>query len=155
MYRSYKSFSNEAFMVDTENRILQLTSKHNGLDFDLSKTALGIQWQRYYVRQKQVKSRITFIEKKSLQEGRHGKVQKQRPEVFCKKRCFEKFRKIHRKTPVSESFFNKVADRPATLFKKETLLQVFSCEFYEICKNSFSTEHLQRTASESNFRRSG
>ena len=30
-------------MVDTENRILQLTSKHNGLDFDLSKTALGIQ----------------------------------------------------------------------------------------------------------------
>ena len=54
-------------MVDTENRILQLTSKHNGLDFDLSKTALGIQWQRYYLRQKQAKSRITFIEKKSLQ----------------------------------------------------------------------------------------
>ena len=35
--------------------------------------------------------------------------QKQPPEVFCKKRCSEKVRKIHRKTPEEESFFNKVA----------------------------------------------
>ena len=35
-------------------------------------------------------------------------------------------------------FFNKVAGlRPATLLKKETLAQVFSCEFYEISKNNF------------------
>ena len=35
------------------------------------------------------------------------------------KRCSWKFRKIHRKTPVSESLFNKVAGlRPATLLKK-------------------------------------
>ena len=52
--------------------------------------------------------------------------QKQPPEVFCKKRCSKKFRKIHRKTPVSGSLFNKVEGlRPATLLKK-TLLQVFS-----------------------------
>ena len=31
--------------------------------------------------------------------------------------------------------------------KKETLAQVFSYEFYEISKNTFSTEHLQTTAS--------
>ena len=31
--------------------------------------------------------------------------------------------------------------------KKETLAQVFSCEIYEISKNTFSTEHLM-TASE-------
>ena len=31
--------------------------------------------------------------------------------------------------------------------KKETLAQVFSCEFYEISKNNFSTEHLRTTAS--------
>ena len=31
--------------------------------------------------------------------------QKQPPEVFCKKRCSQKFRKIHRKTPVPESLF--------------------------------------------------
>ena len=34
-----------------------------------------------------------------------------RPEVFCKKRCFQKFCKIRRKTPVPESLFNKVAGR--------------------------------------------
>ena len=32
--------------------------------------------------------------------------------------------------------------------KKETLAQVFSCEFYEIFKNTFFTEHLRMTASE-------
>ena len=31
--------------------------------------------------------------------------------------------------------------------KKETLAQVFSCEFYEISKNTFFTEHLRTTAS--------
>ena len=38
------------------------------------------------------------------------KVQKQPPEVFCKKSCSLKFRNIYRKTPVlDESLFNKVA----------------------------------------------
>ena len=32
-------------------------------------------------------------------------------------------------------------------FKKETLTQVFSCEFCEISKNNFFTEHLRTTAS--------
>ena len=32
--------------------------------------------------------------------------------------------------------------------KKETLAQVFSCEFYEISKNTFFTEHLRTIASE-------
>ena len=32
-------------------------------------------------------------------------IQKQPPEVFCKKRCFDKFRNIHWKSPVSESLF--------------------------------------------------
>ena len=31
--------------------------------------------------------------------------QKQSPEVFCKKSFFQKFCKIHSKTPVPESFF--------------------------------------------------
>ena len=29
------------------------------------------------------------------------------PEVFCKKKCFYKFRKIHRRTPAPEGFFSK------------------------------------------------
>ena len=45
-------------------------------------------------------------------------------------------------------FLNKVAAlRPATLLKKKTLTQVFSCEFCEISKNTFFTVQLQETAS--------
>ena len=47
--------------------------------------------------------------------------QKQSPEVFCKNRCSQKFRKIHRKT------------------------------LWEISKNAFFTEHLRTTASEQPF----
>ena len=35
--------------------------------------------------------------------------------------------------------------------KKESLAQVFSCEFCEISKNTFFTEYLQTTASEVGF----
>ena len=39
---------------------------------------------------------------------------------------------------MSESLFNKVAGlRPATLFKKEILALVFSCEFYEFIRTQF------------------
>ena len=45
--------------------------------------------------------------------------QKQPWEVSYKKRCSQKFRKIHRKTPVPETLFHKVAgDTPATLLKR-------------------------------------
>ena len=37
--------------------------------------------------------------------------------------------------------------KPATLLKKETLAQVFSCEFCEISKNTFITKHLRMIAS--------
>ena len=46
-----------------------------------------------------------------------------RPEVFSVKRCSLKLRKIHRKTHVPGS-------------KKETLAQVFSCEFFKIFKKN-------------------
>ena len=42
--------------------------------------------------------------------------------------------------------FNKVAGF-AILFKKETLAQVFSCEFCDNFKNTFFTEYLWTTAS--------
>ena len=46
--------------------------------------------------------------------------------------------KIDRKTPVPESFFNKVTGlRPPALLKKETLAQVFSCEFCKILRTPF------------------
>ena len=38
--------------------------------------------------------------------------------------------------------------KPATLLKKEIMAQMFSCEFCEIFKNTFFTEHLRRSASD-------
>ena len=35
----------------------------------------------------------------------------------------------------------------STLLKKEALVQVFSCEFCEIFKSTFFTEHLRATSS--------
>ena len=44
-------------------------------------------------------------------------------------------------------FFSKVAGEACNFIKKETLAQVFSCEFCEISKNTYFTEHLWTTAS--------
>ena len=56
--------------------------------------------------------------------------------------------KIHKKTPVLESHFNKVTGLyPATSLKERTPTQVFSGEFCEILKTSFLQKHLQATTS--------
>ena len=52
-------------------------------------------------------------------------IQKQPLEVFCKKGVLRNFVKF------------TVKHLCKILFKKETLAQVFSCEFYEISKNAF------------------
>ena len=44
-------------------------------------------------------------------------------------------------------FFNKVAGGTCNFIKKDTLTQVFSCEFCKISKSTFFTEHLRTTAS--------
>ena len=69
----------------------------------------------------------------------------------CHRRCFVKkgvlrnFAKFTGKHMWQSLFFSKVAGR--NFIKKETLAQVFSCEFCKISKSTFSTEHLQTTAS--------
>ena len=51
-------------------------------------------------------------------------------------KCPEKTYKLHIETPALESLFKKVSRN------KENPVQVFSCEFCEAFKNTFSTEHL-------------
>ena len=66
-----------------------------------------------------------------------------------KKGALRNFAKLTGKDLCQSLFFNNVAGLwPVTLLKKETLAQVFLCEFCEISKNTFSTEHLQTTASD-------
>ena len=69
-----------------------------------------------------------------------------RPEVFCKKGILRNFAKFTGKH-LCESLFNKVAGAACNFIKKETLAQVFFCEFCEICKNTFFTEHSWGAAS--------
>ena len=65
-------------------------------------------------------------------------VQKQPPEMFCKKGVLRDFAK----------FTGNNLCQACNFIKKETLAQVFSSEFCEISKNTFFTEHLWATASD-------
>ena len=68
---------------------------------------------------------INFVQLGFLMQFRNWiviyNVRKQPPEVFCKKRCSEKFGKFHRKTSVLESLFNKFSERKANNFIKKRL----------------------------------
>ena len=76
-----------------------------------------------------------------------------------KKRFSQKFRKIYKKIPVPHSLSQQSCRLKAYNFiKKDSLAQVFSCEFCEISKNTFFyrtppvaasvTGHLRTTASD-------
>ena len=61
-------------------------------------------------------------------------ITKQPPEVLCKNKFSEKFRKIHRKAPASEFFLIKFQ---ALGLHLEAQAQVFSCEFCKIAMSTF------------------
>ena len=51
-------------------------------------------------------------------------------------------------TPVLESLFNKAAGLPVCKFiKKETPIQVFSCDYCKVFKKTYFEEHLRTAAS--------
>ena len=52
-------------------------------------------------------------------------------QMFFKNRCFQNFRKFHKKSYVLESLFNKVArlERSATLLKSDSSKVVFLCNW--------------------------
>ena len=60
-----------------------------------------------------------------------------RPEVFYKKGVLRNFAKFTGKHLCQSLFFNKVAGTACNFIKKETLAQVFSCQFCEIFNNTF------------------
>ena len=63
-------------------------------------------------------------------------------ECSLKKSLLKDFAKITGKQLCQGLFFNKVAGVSIQPYKKESLAQVFFCEFCRIIKNSFFTEHL-------------
>ena len=67
---------------------------------------------------------------------------------YVRKGVLRNFAKFTGKNQCQSLFFNKAAG----FIKRETLAQVFSCEFCEISKNTFFREHLRPTASKLCFR---
>ena len=65
-YQNYKHFSNEAFMFDVKNSIIQMTSENNDLEFDRFRAALDKAIQRHapIKRQYVQANQVTFINKK-------------------------------------------------------------------------------------------
>ena len=61
--------------------------------------------------------------------------------MFCKTRCFGKFRKLQRKTPLSTSLFNKVAGLQTWNIVKKSLQHSYF-------KNTYLEEYPWTTASE-------
>ena len=67
-----------------------------------------------------------------------------------KKSVLRNFAEFTRKHLCQSLFLNKFAglrSAACNFIKKETQIQVFSCEFCKIFKNIFITEHIQATAS--------
>ena len=62
--------------------------------------------------------------------------------VLCKKVLLEISQNLQENICASVSFSIKLLASACNFIKKETLAHVFSCEFCEISKNTFLTEHL-------------
>ena len=71
------------------------------------------------------------------------------PEVFCKKGVLRNFAKFTEKHLYQSLFFNYVESlKDCSFIKKETLVEVLSCEFCDISKNIFSYKTPPVAASE-------
>ena len=58
--------------------------------------------------------------------------------MFCEKGNFRNFAKFTGKQQCQSVFLMKLQAEACNFIKKETLAQVLSCEFGEICKNTFT-----------------
>ena len=92
-------------------------------------------------------------DKKKKREQARDKYKNLSEEDKNKKREYgnvgETDRSSHRRCSVKKVVlrnFTKFTGKVCNFLKKESLAQVFSCEFCEISKNTFYTEHLQTTA---------
>ena len=71
-------------------------------------------------------------------------LQKQSSGSILEKRCSQKFRQIHRKTPVSQSFFKKSCRSQACNFIKKTLQHMcFPVNLAKFLRTPFFIEHLR------------
>ena len=75
--------------------------------------------------------------KNSIQVDIYTRERGSQQRCFIKKGVLKNFTKFTGKRLCQSIFFNKVIKKFLKFIKKETLAQVFSCEFCEIFKNTF------------------
>ena len=86
-------------------------------------------------------SKIRF-QQKTILVVVEGFLQKQPPEGFYNKKVFLEISQISQENTCARvSFLIKLQSWACNFIKKESLAQVLSCEFCEISKNTFYTEH--------------
>ena len=73
----------------------------------------------------------------NIKNNNNSSSRSSRPEALCKKSVLKNLAKFIGKHLCQSLFFNKNADVVCNYIKKETLAQVFFCEFCEIFKNTF------------------
>ena len=69
-------------------------------------------------------------------------IQKQPPKVFYRKIYLKNSQNLQENPCTRVSFLIKLQVSACNFIKKETLAQVFYCEFCEIFESTFFTEHL-------------
>ena len=106
-YRNYKHFSNEAFMLDVKNSIIQMTSENNDLEFDRLKTALDEAIQRHAPIKKQYvrANQAPFINKKINKE------------IMKRSRLRNKF--LNTKSDIDRKAYNKQRNLCVSLIRSE------------------------------------
>ena len=74
----------------------------------------------------------------TLRKSGKSNIRSSRLEVLCRKGVLRNFEKFTGKLLCQSLFLIKLHAEVCNYFKKETLAQVFSCEFCEISKNTFN-----------------
>ena len=89
---------------------------------------------------------MTFCDK-FVNNQQNLKEQKEPSEIYCKKRCSSKFRKINRKAPMPEFLFKESCRPEANFIKKRLWHRCTPVNFAKFLRINFLTEHLWATAS--------
>ena len=76
-----------------------------------------------------------------------GRIRSRHRRCSIEEGALKDFTKFTGNTCARVSFLIKLLAKACNFIKKETLAQVFSCEFCEIFKNTFFTDYLQATPS--------
>ena len=106
-YRNYKHFSNEMFMADVQNKISQVTSENNDLEFDLFKAALNEVIQRHApIKQRYVRANQAPFINKTINK-----------EIMKRSRLRNKF--LNTKSDIDKKAYKKQRNLCVSLIRRE------------------------------------